>query len=285
MRVRPWPIIIIALTHVFAPIFNIYFSAQLNDVTFIDYLDYLLRSKNIVENIFWIILPFITGLSILKFRKWSYFLLIAFTTATSILFIHEWLTSPKLPLATFLILESVNVIIFCYFLLPSVRNVYLKPSLRWWEQKPRYLVDIPVLIETKSSTSSGTIRNMSEGGALIETSLDFSRGDIFKISFEIFQKKFNTEAQVVFKGLEGFGTFFTHVSPSQNDLNKVVDQFAIQGYPLRTERPSLKESFKAWIKEALRGKGFIPQPETRGEAIIRSTPKSQKKDIKNHSEF
>ena len=111
---------------------------------------------------------------------------------------------------------------------------------------------------------------------MIETSLDFSRGDIFKASFEIFQKKFQTETQVVFKGLEGFGTFFVKVTPSQNEINKVIDQLAVQGYPLRTELPSLKESFKMWAKGAVKGKGLIPQAETRGDVIIRSTPKSNK---------
>lgn len=276
MRVRPWPIIIIALIHIFAPIFNIYFSAQLNGVTFYDYLEYLFMNKHILENIFWMLLPLVTGLSIFKFRKWSYFLLIGFTLATSTLFIQEWLTSPEMPLSTFLILQTMNIVILCYFLLPSVRNVYLKPSLRWWEQKPRYLVDIAGLIETKNSTSTGIIRNISEGGVMIETNLDFSRGDIFNLSFEIFQKKFSMETQVVFKGIEGFGTFFTKVSPSQNELNKVIDQMGVQGYPLRTEKPNLKDNFKQWLGGAVKGKGLIPQAETRGEAIIRSTPKSPK---------
>lgn len=276
MRVRPWPIIIIALIHIFAPIFNVYFSAQLNGVTFYDYLEYLFMNKHILENVFWMLLPLVTGLSIFKFRKWSYFLLMGFTIATSVLFIQEWITSPKMPLSTFLILESVNVVILFYFLLPSVRNVYLKPSLRWWEQKPRFLVDIAALIETKNSTSTGTIRNISEGGVMIESNLDFSRGDIFNLSFEIFQKKFSMETQVVFKGIEGFGTFFTKVSPSQNELNKVIDQLAVQGYPLRTERPNLKDNFTQWLRGAIKGKGLLPQPEARGEAIIRSTPKGHK---------
>lgn len=276
MRVRPWPIIIIALIHVLAPFFNIYFSAQLNKVPVTDYIEFLIQNKTMAENIFWFFIPFITGLSILMFRKWSYFLLMGFTLTTSSLFAYEWFTSPKLPLEIFLLLETVNIIILSYFLLPSVRNVYLKRSLRWWEQKPRYLVDIPILIETKNSTSTGSISNISVGGGMIETSLDFSRGDIFKSTFEIFQKKMTVETQVVFKGLEGYGTFFTKVLPSQNELNKIIDQFSVQGYPLRTEIPSLKESFKQWARGAVRGKGLIPRTETRGETIIRSTPKPNK---------
>jgi hypothetical protein len=275
MRVRPWPIIIIALIHIFAPAFNIYFSAQLTHVPLLDYLEFLARNNQLAENVFWIILPLVTGFAILKFRKWSYVLLLCFTSATSILLLQEWVTSPKLPLETFLTLQAANLAIFVYFLLPSVRNVYLKPSLRWWEQKPRFLVDIPISIEINNSTATGTIKNISEGGALIETAMDFSRGDIFKMKFGMFQKKFTVETQVVFKGLEGFGTFFIDVSPSQNELNKVIDQLTIQGYPLRTARPNLKENFRHWMKDAIKGKGFVPRMETRGEAIIRSTPKSK----------
>jgi hypothetical protein len=276
MRVRPWPIIIIALIHIFAPLFNIYFSAKLNQATFFDYLEYLLRNKNIAENLFWIVLPFVTGLSILKFKKWSYLLVIGFTLATSFLFLQEWITTPQLPLRTFALLQTMNLAMICYFLLPSVRNVYLKPSLRWWEQKPRYLVDVAIDIQGKNSFGPGKIKNISEGGAMIETSLDFSRGDIFKITFEMFQKKFTAEAQVIFKGFDGFGTFFTEVTPSQNELNKLMDQLAVQGFPLRTERPNLKENFKYWMKGAVRGKGLTPQIETRGDAIVRSTPKTKK---------
>jgi hypothetical protein len=277
MRVRPWPIIIIALIHIFAPVFNVYFSARLNHANFIDYLEYLLANKHILENVFWIVLPVIIGVSILQFRRWSYFLLMAFTLVVSVIFIREWWTTP-MPLATFLSLQTFNVIVIVYFLLPSVRNVYLKPSLRWWEQKPRYLIDQPILVETQHATSSGFIRNLSEGGALIDINLNFSRGDRFPLSFEIFQKKFVLEAQVVHKGNEGYGTFFTKVNPSQNDLNKLIDQMAIQGYPLRTEIPHWRESFKTWFKSFVRGKGFVPQMEGQPQAAIRSTPKDAHKD-------
>jgi hypothetical protein len=276
MRVRPWPIIIIALIHIFAPIFNIGYSAHLNHVNFLDYLEYILVNKKPIENVFWIALPVITGCSILQFRRWSYFLLLSFTIIVSSIFIHDWWMSPKMPLTTFVFLESMNVVILGYFLLPSVRNVYLKPSLRWWEQKPRYLVDQPILIETPHATSSGFIRNISEGGCLIETNLEFSRGDIFKISFEIFQKKFTMQNQIIHKGHEGYGTFFTKVAPSQNDLNKLIDQFAVQGYPLRTEIPDWKQSLKLWLGGAVKGKGLLPQVEGQPQSAIRSTPKANK---------
>ncbi len=273
MRVRPWPIIIIALIHILAPVFNIASSAYLNHVNSMDYLEYLLTNKNLIENAFWILLPVIIGFSILRFRKWSYFLLVIFTITVNFIFIHEWWTSP-IPLPTFLFLEAINIIILGYFLLPSVRNVYLKPSLRWWEQKPRYLVDLPILIETEETSAPGFIRNISEGGCLLETNLKFSQGDMPKISFEIFQKKFAMRTQIVHKGRDGYGSFFIKVSPSQNELNKLIDQFAVQGYPLRTEIPTLKESFFQWLKSILKGKGFVPEVEAHPQDAIRSTPRA-----------
>lgn len=263
MRVKPWPILIIALVHILAPIFNIVVSAYLNHVEILDYTEYLILNKKPLDNAFWFILPIVTGLSILRFRKWSYFLFLSFTTATSILFINDWISTQKFPLEVFILLESVNIIIFTYFLLPSVRNVYLKPSLRWWEQKPRYLVDLKTRFETKTATANGLIKNISEGGALIQTELPVSRGDIFILTFELFQKNFNIETQVIFKGQEGYGVFFVKVLPSQNELNKSIDQLAIQGFPLRTPVPTLKESFKSWLKDLIRGKGLFPQHDAR----------------------
>ncbi len=263
MRVKPWPIIIIALVHILAPVFNVILSATLNGVEVLDYLEFLIYNKKPIENIFWIVLPVVTGLSILRFRKWSYFLLLTFTSATSILFLFEWIASPKFPLEVFVLLESVNVIIFIYFLLPPVRNVYLNPSLRWWEQKPRYLVDFKTQLESKSTVANGVIKNISVGGALIQTPMPLNRSDIFDIKFEAFQKEYQIRAQVIFKADNTFGSFFIKVSPSQKDLNELIDNLVIQGFPLRTPVPTLKQSFITWIKELLRGRGFVPRRERR----------------------
>lgn len=272
MKVKPWPILIIAFIHIFAPIFNILWSAHINHISSYDYLEYIYFNKNILENLFWFVLPVIAGVSILKFRKLSYFFILAFTFCFSLLLIREYLSSSHFPLGIFVLAEITNLIVFCYFLHPAVRSVYLNKNLRWWEQKPRYLIEQPVSIKIGSAIHDGVMKNISEGGCFIETKASISKLDRFVMSFEIFQKKFNTEAQAVYIGADGIGTFFIEIHPSQNELSKIIDQLANQGYPLRTPRPKWNESLAEWLKSLSRGQGLIPRPDTKDSVVIQSSP-------------
>lgn len=273
MRVKPWPILLIAFIFTTAPLFNIGISSYLNKVAIIDYLQYIYFNHSLVENLLWILLPIITGFSILRFRTWSYILVLSFIFLISVKFYFDYSQNATMSLALFLGFESINIIIALYFLHPAVRNVYTKPSLRWWEQKPRYLLDQAVMVETKNQVSPGFIKNISVGGLLLQSELPFENNDFFRVNFEIFQKKFSIVCQVIHKGQEGYGVFFTEVKPSQNELNKTVDQMAMQGFPLRTPRPSKSESFKSWTKDLTKGKGIIPRPDT---PYSPSAPKQEK---------
>ncbi len=273
MRVKPWPILIIAFIHIFAPLFNILWSASMNGVSVSDYIEYISYNQHLLENVFWYIIPMIAGFSILRFRRWSYTLIVSFTLLSSALLAYEFWTSPQYPLPLFALFELTNLAVFTYFLLPAVRNVYLNKNLRWWEQQPRYLIDHQVELKYKDKSYSGIMRNISEGGCLMETAAPVERQDSLLLVFDIFQKKIQTESQVVFKGREGVGVFFTTVYPSQNDLNKLIQEMANQGFPLRTPRPKWNESLREWILSLLKGKGFVPQLDTKDSVVIRSTPK------------
>jgi hypothetical protein len=120
------------------------------------------------------------------------------------------------------------------------------------------------------------MKNISEGGCFIETKANISKLDRFVLSFEIFQKKFNTESQAVYIGADGIGTFFMEIHPSQNELSKIIDQLANQGYPLRTPRPKWNESLIDWLKKAIKGQELIPKMDTKDSVVIRSSP--HKKD-------
>lgn len=278
MRVKPWPILIIAFIHIFAPLVNILWSASLNKISVRDYLEYLYFNQNLIQNFFWFVLPMIAGFSILRFRKWSYFLIVGFTLSFSVLVLVEYLNSNSFPLEIFIISELTNILVFGYFLHPAVRNVYLNKNLRWWEQKPRYLIEHPVQIKFQDTVYEGVMKNISEGGCFIDTSAKLGKLDRFVLSFEIFQRKFHTESQAVYTGSDGIGTFFLEVHPSQNELSKLIDQLANQGYPLRTPRPKWNESLKEWMKDLLRGKGFVPKQDSAQSVVIQSTPHKHNKD-------
>jgi len=71
-----------------------------------------------------------------------------------------------------------------YFLLPAVRAAYFNAKLRWWETKPRYLVNIPASFGRKGASSArGTMVNLSEGGAFLKTARKYKKSQKIHVQF------------------------------------------------------------------------------------------------------
>jgi hypothetical protein len=67
----------------------------------------------------------------------------------------------------------VNLGLAAWFLMPEVRKPFLNPKLRWWESSPRFSLTLSGRIFPALSEKKGTrikIRNLSQGGALLELS-------------------------------------------------------------------------------------------------------------------
>lgn len=263
MKERPWPIILIAVVCIFAPVFNIIYSSIAANKNIINYLTLMAKTNSLFELIGWVLLPLLVGYSILAFNFWSYYLFLAFMCIVSYICFHEWQRHPEnISVFSFFILETFNLATIGYFLLPSVRMIYFTPQIRWWQQRPRYLCSINVLLKNSLVTASGTIKNISLGGVLISSNEDFKLKDVFDIYFEIEGIKVHTFSRVVHKATDGYGLMFLEVKSNYNEYKKTLNELKNRGYKLRTEFPPWTQSFVDWAITLLKtGKGIIPRPE------------------------
>ncbi len=262
MKQRPWPIVIIALVCIMAPIFNLIYSAEILNKSLFHYVMLIGATKTIFEIVTWILLPILVGLSILLFNNWSYYFFLAFMIAVTALCFNEWHTHPeKFSLSMFLFFECFNLMAMGYFLLPSVRIIYFTPQIRWWQQKPRFECAIEATLkESSKKTATCKIKNIAIGGVLFNTKEEYKLKDVFDISFKIENVAVEAFGRVVHKGSDGYGFMFLEVKSNYQDFKRVINDLKNKGYKTRFELPHWTEGFVTWAMTFLKtGKGLVPK--------------------------
>lgn len=261
MRIRPWPIVLVAVICMIAPIFNFIYSALILNKSLVDYYHMIFRLTHPAELAIWFLLPPLVGLAIFAFNKWSYFLFLGFMSVISIWTAYEWsIHTTKFSTTSFLLFELVNCLVIAYFLLPGIRFIYFTPQVRWWEQKPRYLVSIPAKVRVGHQEHKCEIRNISEGGALVYCTTPLEATLDFDLNFNLQGTAFNMQGNIVHAGKDGYGCVFADFTPSVKDYKKAIYQLKKSGVPQRTPPPPWQKSLWNWIKTFLKtGKGLVPE--------------------------
>lgn len=177
MNRRPWPVIVLAILQLFAPIVGLLITAALEGVEPLRFTKSFIYAKSWWElSIIFALLP-IAGISIYLMKKWSYpvFLVVMIWTIyqnTKIWFSYYQQT---MSIWIFVGIMFLNILAVTYYLLPAVRSIYFNNRIRWWESKPRFKVEIPGVIDYKNLTHPCLIRDISIGGAFIESLNPFKR--------------------------------------------------------------------------------------------------------------
>ena len=185
MKHRPWAIIILALFHVVAPIGNILVNAWLAKVSFGYYLQALMAPENRVTLLIFIVVPLLGAVLIYICKKWSYLAYFALMTIPFGYSLFSYFKNATLAMTVALVLfYIINMLVIGYFLSPSVRRLYFDPRMRWWETKPRYKADFQSQVEFNGQQHWVEIKNISVGGAFLETASDFPEGTLLKIFFK-----------------------------------------------------------------------------------------------------
>lgn len=265
MKSRPWPLVILALIQIFTPVVTVFFNATALHVSPLRVLAWILDRgpQGFFESI--CLMP-IAGFAIYSMKKWSYpiFLLAMGWSAFRNLSHWAYATTliPKPALAFVYISEAAFV---GYFLLPSVRTTYFDPNVRWWEHKPRYLLELAASIAIGATRRVGTILNVSEGGAFVSVAEKIEKGARIRLEFTVVTLLYSVEGIVAHvRELEGgkfcYGIQFTHSTTSLQALRNLAEALDILGYNDRDGRGSPLEEFRAWITRLLKtGRGLVPE--------------------------
>ena len=266
MRTKPWPLVILAICHVFAPIANLLFCAYLMHITPAQYFSAFIHTESALSIFaFFCLLP-IAGIAIFAIKAWSYPVYIpimAWSFYSSFRAVHdhpEYFSAISMSLAfltTFLVVS--------YFLIPAVRAAYFDPRLRWWESQPRYPVDLPVEVKFGSLSTQARITDVALGGIFISSEQNFEVAQPVRVRFFLGEHELVLEAKVVHKGLQnkrGYGLQFVETSEMREKIKSGIQNFKKQGLePLQPRNGKLEiQSGISWFARAIKtGKGWVPE--------------------------
>lgn len=267
MKNRPWPIVLLALFRILSPISSLFLNAWFIQMNPMKYL-YRFITMGSMFNLFdFFILPVISGVAVFAMKPWSYpiFLSIsAWTLYSNASFVIQVRETPGIWWVMSLFLLDFMFVSY-FLLLPTVRKVYFDSRLRWWEQKPRYLVELDGAVQTDplSKPKHCSILDISEGGILIKTKDQFVMHEPVQLSFTCFHLAVRMKAVAVHeeRSMGRYGFRFIDVPKTdQTHLKRLIKALAMLQAPLRNPARMKLEEFLAWAKQLItQGKGWKPE--------------------------
>ncbi|MCM2322192.1 MAG: PilZ domain-containing protein [Oligoflexia bacterium] len=264
MKTRPWPLILLALFYLAAPVLNLLMSASILHVPPGRYLVHLLRADSAWGLFTFFALPPIAGAAIWVMKKWSYPVFFLATLLLAFSNFQTWQSHPKqMGLPVLLLTYAVNLALVAYFMLPSVRKVYTDKRLRWWEAKPRFMLEIPALLKGTFGEKRCTLVDFSEGGAFVKSSRKLVSEGSLQLSFSFLGRSFEFEAKAVHyrsKGSRGYGLQFVHTDRSRGEAVKLATALRALERETPGRQPGPESAFSHWAVNLLRtGHGLVPE--------------------------
>lgn len=269
---KPWPIVVLATLHILEPAFKVLFYSLLWDMPARSFLTYMqFQSTPLEIYLFFFAFP-LAGLAILAVKNWSlpaFFSIQAITLASGFYF-H--VASPKtFPIALITAVTVVNILAVTYVLVPTVRLTYTDPSLRWWESKPRFIVDWAATLLQGKSKLKAHVCNISEGGVFLETSskTKLTATDAVQVEFEFDGVAFSLAGRIRHYSAATrspkYGIQFTELPPTmKRQIHSCVKSLRKQRAPQVGRHDDAWQSFKEWaFTLATTGKGLFPEVQTR----------------------
>jgi len=250
MKRKPWPIIVLSLMHVLAPIGNIVFNSHRAGRSYSQTWDYWYY--NLPKSLFlaYVVLPPVAGVLIYICRRWSYY---SYVVCLGLIFLANvygfWTGMNWVNFLALLAVLVVDVLAVAYFVVPSVRKVYFDPRMRWWETAPRYTFDV----QADVNGVSGLIKNISEGGVLLETSSGCTEGNAVDVEWSYQGTQYSVSGQVVYRkplpnGI-GCGVRFEHTPQTEKLMKTLIASLHKQGKMVPDRLPGPEDSFGAWLKK------------------------------------
>ena len=277
MRVRPWPLVLLAVFHLVSPVFSVCASSYLSNLPLSEYLRRLFAVEPKFQLALFFLAPIAAGFSIWMMKRWSHTVFLISTVIMGLVNFQSWRHYPTLVTLPLLLgVFAVNFAVVTYFLLPAVRAVYFNRRLRWWETAPRYE------FRTKGDLNGGfwdspcDLQNISRGGVFLECPRALQHGERLTITFQAFNRSFRFEGRVAHvRPGGGCGIEFLHTPESRTAARNLTQSLRTTGVPIvgRMARP--EDGFQHWFLKLIRtGEGLLPEAGSMSSSPIGSHPAS-----------
>lgn len=261
MKRKPWPIILLALLHVLAPFGNIILNSYRSGRSFEQTWNLWVYALPKPLFLAYVVLPPLAGVFIYICKRWSYWCYVA---CLALIFLGNaygfWTSMNLLNFLTLLVVLVIDILAVAYFVVPSVRKVYFDPRMRWWETAPRYVFNV----QGSMNGTGGYIKNISEGGAFVETTTTYSEGQSVDLLWSYEGTSYSMPGKVVYQKSQGTGfgcgVRFDHTTQTEKIMNGLVQKLHKEGKMIRDRLPGPEDTFFAWLRKLLTTReGLFPK--------------------------
>ncbi|MCM2277330.1 MAG: PilZ domain-containing protein [Oligoflexia bacterium] len=267
MKTRPWPLVLLALFQVLSPLGTLLFNSWALGVKPAYLWTWLLQRPGLEVFETLALMP-LAGLALYQMKSWGYAFFLAALSWGFFRNLSRWdYASQYFSLGLATALYAVQAALALYFLIPSVRKVYLNPRLRWWEAKRRFVFEHPLEIRHENQPLTGRSENISEGGIFATLPARLEKGTRVSVRFSLLGVAFEREAKVVYSvGREGgnfaHGLRFENGPGTARRFRRFIRGLELIGVPCRdqAERLPWHVSIGRWALGVARtGKGLVPE--------------------------
>jgi hypothetical protein len=260
----------LAFIQILTPAVNILFNAYILRVSPARVLIWVLE-RPAYEAFQTLLLMPIAGIAIFAMKRWSYPVFLGAVGWSAYRNFRNFAyASGVMPLPMLLLVYAFEIGLVGYFLLPKVRTTYFDPTVRWWESKPRYVLELAARVRAKGGRDlPAAVHNISEGGAFVTASGDLNMDDALELEFAVIGRPFLARGKVVHSrvmddGRHCFGIQFTHTVDSLTKFQQLTTSLSLLGFQDRGTAEPWQKSLKTWILTLVRtGRGWTPEPEFR----------------------
>ncbi len=272
MKTRPWPLVILAILQFLSPVATILFNAYVLDVKASYVVKWMLEKPPIQIFETLLLMP-IAGIAIYQMKRWGYFVFFAamiWGLGSNLMAIRQ---SPDgAAPGVMALLFAAPMALALYFLLPSVRRTYMDPTVRWWEAKRRFLLDVPLDIQAAGPALTCKAQNISEGGVAFLISdaeaqkIGLKNEQEIRIRFSVANVEFSVPGMVMYSmqqpGGRFYGVRFLHTSETRKRFVDLMKGLELIGVAHRDQ-----DVIKPWYINmrdwaftlAKTGKGLVPE--------------------------
>jgi hypothetical protein len=218
MKHKPLIFILIALFHIVEPLIKItYFklTTPFSFSTIVSNIAQISTAREIFE--FWFLFP-IAGLALIGVKRWSYPVFVGaqlYSIYSHLTYEqYTWPYVSQVPFISSLVLLFINALVIIYFALPDVRKPFFDRSVRWWETRTRYNMQLPLTFNFtgKKDLIDSHILNISQTGAFINYKGVAEIGSTVQVNLSYKDYNLSIEGEVraqhTFMGERGIGVHF-----------------------------------------------------------------------------
>ena len=216
MREKPLSIKVIALLYLLAPLGNILQNAFFNQ--------WPLRGPRSVffhlSLYEWMVLAVfpVVAFGIWRVAMWGYVSCMGFAGFLILHNIYGYFSNRAYSPYVVLLFQMCIFALVGIFLQKHIMAPYFNPNIRWWENEPRYKVDLTAQLRQEQKIQNCQVLDISVSGCFAQSKKEYALGDLVWITINLDETHVTCQAKIVWvkdKPTAGYGLRFTQMEKSE----------------------------------------------------------------------